>query len=87
MFASVSHPHRPPGAEHSKGSLKARLSFQHVLHEPFGTNHEQLSTELVSIGQAQVNVPQTPLLPPTGPGGHPGQADEAIKTPCHAFIF
>lgn len=40
---------------HSEGSLKAWLAFQHVLHEPFGMNRDQLSTKLVSIGQIQVN--------------------------------
>lgn len=29
----------------------------------FGTNHEQLRTELVSISQIQVNIPQALLLP------------------------
>ena len=39
-------------------SQKAWLSFQHVLHEPSGTNHERLSSEWVSIGQIQLSIPR-----------------------------
>ena len=87
-FGSVSHHHRPQRVMRSKVSQRARLSLQHVRHEPCWC--KPWTAEFwVSLHRTNpASIPRLcSFLSLTGPGGHSEWADQKIKMHCQAFIF